>query len=300
MSQISAKSVKELRDKTGAGMMDCKRALTDAEGDLEKANELLRERGLAKAGKREGRETTEGVVAIALGAGVAGMVELACETDFVARTDQFIAMGDALANLVLNDSGAATVDSLSAATLDGETVAAKIAAAVSKLGENVVLKRVARLGAEGAGVGGGYVHAGGKLGVIVTLATSGSGEPVDTLGKDVAMHVAAADPSPIAIDRSGVDLALLDSERAIFRTQAVQAGKPEKIIEKIVEGRINKFLAEICLVEQAYVKDADRTIAELLSDVGKTVETEIAISGYQRFKLGEQSTDGSGGEAEEV
>jgi elongation factor Ts len=300
VSQISAKSVKELRDKTGAGMMDCKRALTDAEGDLEKANELLRERGLAKAGKREGRETTEGVVAIALDAGVAGMVELACETDFVARTDQFIAMGDALANLVLNDSGAATVDSLSAATLDGETVAAKITAAVSKLGENVVLKRVARLGAEGAGVGGGYVHAGGKLGVIVSLATSGSGEPVDTLAKDVAMHVAAADPSPIAIDRSGVDPALLDSERAIFRTQAVQGGKPEKIIEKIVEGRINKYLAEICLVEQAYVKDPDRTIAALIADVGKSVGTEIAISGYQRFKLGEKDSDDSGGEAEEV
>jgi elongation factor Ts len=297
VSQISAKSVKELRDKTGAGMMDCKRALSDAEGDPERANELLRERGLAKAGKREGRKTTEGVVAIALDtAGIAGMVELGCETDFVARTDEFIAMGDALAKLVLSDPGLATVEGLSAASLDGETVAARITAAITKLGENVVLNRVARLGAMGTGVGGGYVHAGGKLGVIVSLATSGSGEVLDTLAKDVAMHVAAADPSPIAIDRSGVDSAMLESERAIFRTQAMQGGKPEKIIDKIIEGRINKYLSEICLLEQAYVKDPDRTIGALLSEAASSAGVEIAISGYQRFKLGEQHN----GEAEEA
>ncbi|MGE4605707.1 MAG: translation elongation factor Ts [Myxococcota bacterium] len=296
MSQISAKSVKELRDKTGAGMMDCKHALSDADGDPERANELLRERGLAKAGKREGRKTTEGVVAIALDSGIAGMVELGCETDFVARTDEFIAMGDALAKLVLSNPGSATVEGLSATSLDGETVADKITAAVAKLGENVVLNRVARLGSEGAGVGGGYVHAGGKLGVIVSLTTSGSGEALDTLAKDVAMHVAAADPSPIAIDRSGVDQAMLESERAIFRTQAVQGGKPEKIIDKIVEGRINKYLSDVCLIDQAYVKDPDRTIGALLSDVGSAAGTEIAISGYQRFKLGEHSN----GEAEEA
>ncbi len=300
MIQISAKSVKELREKTGAGMMDCKHALSDAEGDLAKANELLRERGLAKAGKREGRETTEGVVAIALGAGVAAMVELGCETDFVARTDEFIAMGDALAKIVARDPSAATVGGLSGASLDGETVADKITEAVTKLGENVVLKRVARLGAEGAGVGGGYVHAGGKLGVIVSLATSGSGQALDTLAKDVAMHVAAADPSPIAIDRSGVDKAMLDSERAIFRTQALQGGKPEKVIDKIVEGRINKYLAEICLLEQAYVKDPDRTIAALLSDVGSSAGTEISINGYQRFKLGELGGEPGDGEAGEA
>jgi elongation factor Ts len=300
VSQISAKSVKQLRDKTGAGMMDCKRALSDAEGDLEKANELLRERGLAKAGKREGRETTEGVVAIALGSGIAGMVELGCETDFVARTDQFIAMGDALAKIVATDASASTVEGLNAAPLDGQTVGEKIIAAVSTLGENVVLKRVARLGAEGAGVGGGYVHAGGKLGVIVSLATSGSGDGLDTLAKDVAMHVAAADPSPIAIDRNGVDKALLESERAIFKAQAVQGGKPEKIIDKIVEGRINKYLAEICLLEQAYVKDPDRTIAALISDVGSSVGADVSISGYQRFKLGEQSGEAADGEAGEA
>jgi len=299
VSQISAKSVKELRDKTGAGMMDCKRALSDADGDLVKANELLRERGLAKAGKREGRETTEGVVAIAIDGGVAGIVELGCETDFVARTDEFVAMADALAKLVVSEAGAATVEGLSAASLDGTPVSDAITSAVTKLGENVVLKRVARVGVDDSGVAGGYVHAGGKLGVIVSLETSGSGEAFETLAKDVAMHVAAADPSPIAIDRAGVDPALLDSERSIFKAQAQQGGKPEKIIDKIVEGRINKYLSEICLLEQAFVKDPDKTIRELLTHVGSSAGAEVTVSGYQRFKLGEQSEpgDGEAGEA---
>jgi len=290
VGEISAKSVKDLRDKTGAGMMDCKRALGDADGDVDRAIELLRERGLAKAGKRGGKATSEGGVSIAIEGPVASMVEVGCETDFVARTDLFVDFGRQLAEAVAKDAKLVDPDALLKASIDGESVADKVNAAISRLGENIVVKRVARLDAGKSGVAGGYVHAGANLGVIVTLATEGSGDELDVLAKDLAMHVAAADPSPIAVDRSGVDPALLDSERSIYRNQALQSGKPEKVVEKIVEGRINKYLSEICLVEQAFVKDPDRTIGELLGDVGKKVDAEIAVTGYQRYKLGEGDT----------
>ena len=293
MGEISAKSVKDLRDKTGAGMMDCKRAMKDADGDVEKAIELLRERGLAKAGKRGGRATSEGVVSIAIDGSVAAMVEVGCETDFVARTDLFVDFGKELAEMAAKDASIDSPDSLLKASIDGETVADKVNAAISRLGENIVVKRVTRLDAGASGVAGGYVHAGGKLGVVVAFATEGLGAELETLAKDLAMHVAAADPSPIAVDRSGVDSALLDSERSIYRNQALQSGKPEGVVEKIVEGRINKYLSEICLVEQAFVKDPDRTVGDLLRDVGASVGAEIAVNGYQRYKLGE----GDAGEA---
>jgi elongation factor Ts len=293
VGEISAKSVKDLRDKTGAGMMDCKRALGDADGDVEKAVELLRERGLAKAGKRGGRATSEGAVSISINGPVAAMVEVGCETDFVARTDVFVDFGNELAARVADDAGIDSPDSLLKASIDGETVADKVSAAINRLGENIVVKRVTRLDAGASGVAGGYVHAGGNLGVVVTLATEGSGAELETLAKDLAMHVAAADPSPIAVDRSGIDSALLDSERTIFRNQAVQSGKPEAVVEKIVEGRINKYLSEICLVEQAFVKDPDRTIGDLLREVGAKAGAEAAVNGYQRYKLGE----GDAGEA---
>jgi len=290
VGEISAKSVKSLRDKTGAGMMDCKRALGDADGNVEKAIELLRERGLAKAGKRGGRATSEGVVSIAIDGPVAAMIEVGCETDFVARTDVFVDFGKQLAEAVAKDASLDSPDSLLKASIGGETVADRVNGAISRLGENVVVKRVTRLDAGASGVAGGYVHAGGNLGVIVTLATEGSGADLDDLAKDLAMHVAAADPSPISVDRSGVDPALLDSERAIYRNQALQSGKPEAVVDKIVEGRINKYLSEVCLVEQAFVKDSDRSIGDLLRDVGAKIGAEIAVNGYQRFKLGEGDT----------
>jgi len=290
---ISAKSVKDLRDKTGAGMMDCKRALGDAEGDVERAVELLRERGLAKAGKRGGRATSEGTVAIAIDGSVAAMVEVGCETDFVARTDLFVEFAQKLAETAAKDPSIDGPDALLKASIDGETVADKVNAAISRLGENVVIKRVVRLDAGPSGVAGGYVHAGGNLGVIVTLASEGSGAELEALAKDLAMHVAAADPSPVAVDRTGVDPELLESERSIFRNQALQSGKPAAVVEKIIDGRINKFLSEVCLVEQAFVKDPDRTIGDLLREVGAKVGAETTVNGYQRYKLGE----GDAGEA---
>ncbi len=289
MAEITAAAVKALRDQTGAGMMDCKRVLQDADGDVKKAVELLRERGLAKAGKREGRATSEGVIAIALDAGVGGMVELGCETDFVARTDDFRALADALASAVVADGSIDSAEALLGGQVEGEKVADKMTAAIAKLGENVVLKRAVRLKVEGPGIAGGYVHAGAKLGVLVGLRTSVSGPPVAGLAKDLAMHVAAADPSPLAVDRDGISPELLASERSIYRKQAEQEGKPEKVIDRIVEGKLGKFTAEVCLLEQAFVKDPDRSVGDLLRDVGKEVDAEIAVSGFRRFKLGEAS-----------
>ncbi|MEM7413822.1 MAG: translation elongation factor Ts [Myxococcota bacterium] len=282
MADISAKDVKSLREQTGAGMMDCKKALTEAGGDLAKAVEVLRERGLAKAGKREGRATSEGVIAIALAGTNGGMVELGCETDFVARTDDFIALGDKLAQAVAADGGPDSAEALLDSTLDGEKVQDQIVAAIAKLGENVVLKRAARL-AVPSGQVGGYVHAGGKLGVLVALATDDSGDALGTLAKDIAMHVAAADPSPVAVDRDGVASDLLDAEREIYKKQALAEGKPEKILDKIVEGKINKFVSEIALVEQAFVKDPDKSVGDLLKAHGSPVN----VSSFTRFKLGQ-------------
>ena len=281
MAEISAKAVKTLREQTGAGMMDCKRALGEADGDLNKAVEVLRERGLAKAGKREGRATSEGVIAVALAGKTGGMVELGCETDFVARTDDFLALGTRLAEVVAGDAALTVPEALLDASIDGEKASERIVAAISKLGENVVVKRVCRLEA-GTGIVGGYVHAGGKLGVLVALEASSGGAELGALAKDLAMHVAAADPTPVAVSREGVSSELLDQEREIYRKQAIQEGKPEKIVDRIVEGKINKFVSEIALVEQPFVKDPDKSIGDLLKASG-----EVSVSAFDRFKLGQ-------------
>jgi len=291
MADISAKDVKALRERTGAGMMDCKKVLTEADGDVEKAIELLRERGLAKAAKREGRATTEGTVAIALDAGVAGIVELGCETDFVAKTDDFQALAAEVAAAVASDPKLADLDEVLEAPVAGQKLADRIAAAVSKLGENVQLKRVGRLAVEGVGRAGGYVHAGGRLGVVVGIATEAPGDAVDALAKDLAMHVAAADPAPVAVDREGVPAGLVEKERALFRRQAEQEGKPEKIIDRIVDGKIGKFFADVCLLEQSFVKDPDRTIAELIKDASARIGSDARVTGFIRFRLGEGASE---------
>ncbi len=284
MAEISAGAVKELRERTGAGMMECKKALTEANGDAEKAVTLLRERGLAKAAKREGRASNEGTVAIALAGEAGAIVEIGCETDFVARTDEFQQFARKLA-AVAAQASADTVEALGAATLDGESVAQRIGAVAGKLGENVVCKRVARLAAPG-GLVGGYVHAGGKLGVLVSLRTAARGAAAEAVAKEVSMHVAAADPSPIALDRSGVPADLLARERELFAKQAAQTGKPEKVIEKIVDGRINKFYAEVCLLEQPFVMNPDQSVGQMLAQKGKELGADVAVTGFVRFRLG--------------
>ena len=286
MAEISAAAVKELRERTGAGMMECKKALSEANGDFDKAVTLLRERGLAKAAKREGRASNEGTVALALAGEAAALVELGCETDFVARTDDFQQFAHELAK-VAAANGATSVAALEAATLDGAPVAEKVKSVGGKLGENVVVKRVGLLRAPAGGTTGGYVHAGGKLGVAVAFQTAARGAGMETLAKEVSMHVAAADPSPVAIDCAGVPADLLSRERELFAKQAAQSGKPEKVIEKIVEGRIAKFYSEVCLLEQAFVMNPDQTVGQLLGARAKELGGEIAIAGFIRFRLGE-------------
>jgi elongation factor Ts len=289
VAEISAADVKALREQTGAGMMDCKRALADAGGEVARAGELLRERGFAKAVKREGRATSEGSVALSVKGAAGALVELACETDFVAKTDDFQKLVAQLAQAVAADPKLERVELLLDAQLAGENVRERIAAAIGKLGENVVLRRVQRLVVPGEGVIGAYVHAGGKLGVLVGLRTPAKGPGLEALAKDLAMHVAAADPSPLAVERAGVAAAVLEQERRIFRSQVEQSGKPEKLWDKIVEGRINKFYAEVCLVEQPFVKNPDQTVGELLRDASQKLGAAVAISGFARFRLGEAS-----------
>jgi len=291
MAAISAKDVKALRERTGAGMMDCKKVLTEADGDLEKAIELLRERGLAKAAKREGRETTEGTVAIALDGAVGSIVEVGCETDFVAKTDDFQALAAEIASAVAADASLATVEAALEGQVGGQKLGDRLAEAVGKLGENVQLKRVGRIAIDGAGQAGGYVHAGGRLGVLVGVATEASGDAVGALAKDLAMHVAAADPAPVAVDRDGVSAELVEKERALFRRQAEQEGKPEKILDRIVDGKIGKFYADVCLLEQSFVKDPDKTIAELLKDAAAQIGSDASVTGFVRFRLGEGASE---------
>ena len=286
MAEISAQVVKDLRDRTGAPMMDCKKALSDANGDAAQAVALLRERGLAKAVKRAGKETSEGTIALAAGDGAAALIELACETDFVAKTPDFQALAGSLASAAVA-IGATTPDAVLAGNVGGAKGSDVIAAAISKMGENIQLKRVERLGV--AGVAGGYIHAGGKLGVMIGLATTSRDEGVSALAKDLAMHVAAADPSPVAIDRDGVPRDLLDKEAEIFRKQALGEGKPEKIVERIVEGRIKKYYGEVCLLEQPFVKDPDKTVSKLLADASARLGAPIRVTAFVRFRLGETS-----------
>ena len=285
---ISASDVKALRDQTGAGMMDCKKALTDSDGDLSKATELLRERGLSKAGKRAGRETSEGAVGIALDGPRAGIVELGCETDFVAKTDTYQDLARGIAGVVAEEPSIAGAEAAGAAAYEGSTVHDTIQATIAKVGENIELKR-----AEGVEVGngatGGYVHMGGKLGVIVALETGASGDAVDALAKDIAMHVAAADPSPVSIDRDSVPSDVIETEKRILTNQALESGKPENVVEKMVSGRINKFYAENCLLEQSFVKDPDLTVGKLVEKVAGEVGGEIRVASFVRYKLGEAS-----------
>lgn len=286
---ISAGDVKALRTQTGAGMMDCKRALSDADGDMERAVELLRERGLAKAGKRAGRQTSEGAIGIKVDGTVAAMVELGCETDFVARTDDYQQLVQEVADRVAGDPGLTDTAKTLAAQLGGDSVEARIQGAGGKMGENIELKRVARLSVD-SGVTGGYVHAGGKLGVIVGIRAKQADPKLEELAKDVAMHVAAADPTPLAVDPDGVPADVVEAERRVLTAQAESSGKPANVVEKMVEGRMRKFFAENCLLQQAFVKDPDHSVGDVVNSVAKEAGVEATVSGFVRFRLGEEST----------
>lgn len=287
MTAISAQAVKKLREKTGAGMMDCKRALGDAEGDAERAFELLRERGQARAAKRAGRETSEGLIALALDGAAAGLVELGCETDFVARTADFQSLAALAAETAAAHPEAQTAEALCQVERGGEKLGPRIQAAIGKLGENIVLKRHARIEAGPQGSAGGYIHAGGKLGAMVALATAASGPAVAGLARDLAMHVAAADPSPIALAKEGIPAEVLQRETAILQRQVEGEGKPAHVAAKIVEGRLRKFYGEVCLLEQPFVKDSKQSVQQFLEESAARIGEPVQIAGFVRYRLGE-------------
>ena len=257
MPDISASMVKELREKTDAPMMECKKALTEAEGDLEKAEEILRVRLGSKASKAASRIAAEGVVAIATRESLAAIVELNCETDFVAKNDDFLSFAADLARIAMDQASVTTVDTLSAQPLSGQTVEEVRTALVGKLGENVSVRRFQRLEAKGRFYT--YIHGGAKIGVLLDLV---GGD--ETLGRDIAMHIAASKPR--SLDSSGVDAQLIEAERRVAKEKAAESGKPPEIAEKMVEGAVQKFLKEVTLLGQVFVKaeDGKQTIELLL------------------------------------
>ena len=257
MPDISASMVKELREKTDAPMMECKKALTEADGDLEKAEEILRVRLGSKASKAASRIAAEGVVAIATRESLAAIVELNCETDFVAKNDDFLSFAADLARIAMDQASVTTVDTLSAQPLSGQTVEEVRTALVGKLGENVSVRRFQRLEAKGRFYT--YIHGGAKIGVLLDLV---GGD--ETLGRDIAMHIAASKPR--SLDASGVDPQLIEAERRVAKEKAAESGKPPAIAEKMVEGAVQKFLKEVTLLGQVFVKaeDGKQTIELLL------------------------------------
>ena len=270
MAQITAALVKELREITGAGMMDCKKALVECEGDKDKAIDYLREKGIAKAAKKAGRIASEGVVAAASDGKTACIVEINSETDFVAKNENFLALVKKIAEHIVACKPA-DMDALNASQMDGKTVAEVMTEAVASIGEKLSLRRFEGYTTEDGQLAT-YIHMGGKIGVIVEL--SGGDK---TLGKDVAMQIAAAKPQ--CIGREDVDQEALAHEREVLRKQALEEGKPEKIVEKMVDGRINKYYKEVCLVEQEFVKDSDKTIKDILAGV--------EVRRFARFEMGE-------------
>jgi len=291
MAAITAALVKELREKTGVGMMDCKKALNETDGDFEAAVDWLRKKGLSKAAKKADRVAAEGLVAVATEGGQGAVVEVNSETDFVARNEKFQAAVKEIATLAVGGSGNA--DELKAAkTASGESVEDKLTNLIATIGENMTLRRAAVVTAE-PGVVASYVHNPaaddmGAIGVLVGLKSDGDTAKLADLGRKLAMHVAAGAPAiAVSVDVDGVDAAIADKEREVFADQARASGKPDNIVEKMVEGRMRKFYEEVVLLKQAFVMDPDRTIEQVLADTAKELGTSVEISGFVRMALGE-------------
>lgn len=289
MAEITASLVKSLRDQTGAGMMDCKKALTETAGDMDEAVDWLRTKGLAAAAKKAGRVAAEGLVAFSVSDTSGAMVEVNSETDFVARNEDFQAFCATLAGLANTVGG--DLDKLKAADYPdaGNNVEEQLTNMIGTIGENMVLRRSAGLSVD-QGVVASYMHnaaaAGlGKIGVLVALESSGDAGKLAAFGKQVAMHVAASRPE--AVNREGVDASLLERERTVLAEQARDSGKPENIIEKMVEGRLRKFYEEVVLTEQTFVIDGETKVADAIEAAGKDAGAPITVTGFLRFELGE-------------
>ena len=292
MADITAGLVKELRDKSGAGMMDCKKALQETAGDIEAATDWLRTKGLSKAAKKADRVAAEGLVAVALrndGPGMSGaVIELNAETDFVARNELFQQAARKTAVTALDVEGG--VDALNEAkTADGPTVGEMILNLVATIGENMLVRRSARFTVAHGAVAS-YVHNQvapdlGRIGVLVAVEGQGDQAKLQELGRRIAMHVAAT--APLSLSTEDLDPQAIERERAIFSEQAAESGKPPQVVEKMVEGRLRKFYEEVVLLKQAFVMNPDQTIEQLVAEQAKALGSPVAIKGFVRFALGE-------------
>ena len=289
MAQITAALVKQLRDKTGAGMMDCKKALTETDGELEAAVDWLRKSGLAQAARKAGRTAAEGLIGMATAPGKAAMVEINAETDFVARNADFQAVVREVARIALDCEG--DLERLSAASYPGagRTVAEEVTNLVATIGENIQLRRTVVLSTP-AGVVGDYIHMPtaeglGRLGVLIAVESEAPAESLERPAHELAMHIAAA--SPQAVSRDSLDQTMVERERGVLAEQARAEGKPEKIIEKMVEGRLRKFFEEVVLLEQTWVIDGETRVKSVLESLAGTLNKSVAVSSFIRYQLGE-------------
>ena len=294
MANVSAAMVKELRDQTGAGMMDCKAALSETGGNLDAAVDWLRKKGLSKAAKKAGRMAAEGLVGVAVKGGKGILVEVNSETDFVARNDLFQGLVKMIADAAL-DAGP-SVDKILAAKAGNITLSEAIADTIAKVGENMSLRRAAGLSV-GKGAIASYVHNAvsdglGRIGVIVALESSGKDDELKAFGRMVAMHVASANPQ--AIDPSGLDTAAIEREKAVLTDKAKAQGKPANVIDEIVESGLKTFYKEVCLLDQGFIFDDKKSVAQAIKEAEAKVGAPIKVTGFVRFALGEGIERASG------
>jgi len=288
MPNVTAQMVKELREQTGAGMMDCKTALNETDGDLQSAVDWLRKKGLAKAAKKAGRVAAEGLIGVELAPGKGVVVEVNSETDFVARNDLFQGLVKMIAQVALKVG--TDVETLLAAPAGSQTIAEAIATTIARVGENMTLRRAASLTVE-PGVVASYVHNQvseglGKIGVLVALQSTGGRDELADLGRKLAMHIAAS-PALQGLDAASLDPAVVARERQVLAEKFRAQGKPEAMIDKIVESGLKTFYKEVCLIDQPYIHDPDKSVGQALKEAEGRLGTSIRIVGYVRYVLGE-------------
>lgn len=289
MTAVTADQVKTLRETTGAGMLDCRKALAENGGNMDAAIDWLRKKGLSAAAKKSGRVAAEGLVAVAVEGTKGAIIELNSETDFVARNDQFQKLAGVIAETALRHSIGDVEELKNTSTSYGKTVAEGITYLISTIGENMTLRRSAILGVT-HGYVASYIHNAaapgmGKIGILVGIESTGDLNKLEALGKQIAMHIAAARPE--ALSTADVDAAKLDRERAVYREQAQASGKPAEVIEKMVEGRVRKYYEEVVLLEQLFVVDGKTKISQVVADTSKAIGAPVKLTGFIRFQLGE-------------
>jgi elongation factor Ts len=287
MANVTAQMVKELRERTGAGMMDCKAALQETNGDMEPAVDLLRKKGLAKAAKKAGRVAAEGLIGLAVEGPKGVLVEVNSETDFVARNDLFQGLVKMIANVALTVG--TDMEKIKAAKVGHITIADAIADTIAKIGENMTLRRASQLSV-GTGVIANYVHNSveeglGKIGVLVALESTGKADELKRFGRMVAMHVAASNPQ--AIDSSGLDPEVVRREKDVLADKYKAQGKPANVVEKIVESGLKTFYKEVCLLDQAYIHEPDKSVSQATKEAEGKVGGPIRVTGFARYALGE-------------